>query len=45
MYKPKVVFAFVEAGMGHIVPERSIADAFEEKYGRLYPHSPLQFLQ
>ena len=33
MYKPKVVFAFVEAGMGHIVPERSIADAFEEKYG------------
>lgn len=34
MYKPKVVFAFVEAGMGHIVPERSIADAFEKKYGR-----------
>lgn len=33
MYKPKVVFAFVEAGMGHIVPERSIADAFEKKYG------------
>ena len=34
MYKPKVVFAFVEAGMGHIVPERSIADAFEKKYGK-----------
>ena len=33
-YKPKVVFAFVEAGMGHIAPERSIADAFEKKYGK-----------
>lgn len=31
--KPRVVFAFVEAGMGHIMPERSLADAFEEKYG------------
>ena len=34
IYKPKVVFAFVEAGMGHIIPERSIADAFEKKYGK-----------
>jgi UDP-N-acetylglucosamine:LPS N-acetylglucosamine transferase len=33
MYKPRVVFPFVEAGMGHIMPARSIADAFEEKYG------------
>ena len=32
-YKPRVVFPFVEAGMGHIMPERSIADAFEKKYG------------
>ena len=32
-YKPRVVFPFVEAGMGHIMPERSIADAFENKYG------------
>ncbi len=32
MRKPKVVFAFVEAGMGHIMPLRSIADAFEKKY-------------
>ncbi len=34
MYKPRVVFAFVEAGMGHIAPETSIADAFEKKYGK-----------
>lgn len=33
MRKPRVVFAFVEAGMGHIAPETSIADAFEKKYG------------
>ena len=32
-YKPRVVFPFVEAGMGHIMPEHSIADAFEKKYG------------
>ena len=32
-YKPRVVFPFVEAGMGHIMPERSITDAFEKKYG------------
>ncbi len=31
--KPRVVFPFVEAGMGHIMPMRSIADAFEKKYG------------
>ena len=34
MYKPRVVFPFVEAGMGHIMPARSISDAFEEKYGK-----------
>lgn len=33
MYKPRVVFPFVEAGMGHIMPQRSLADAFEKKYG------------
>ncbi len=33
MYKPRVVIAFVEAGMGHIAPATSIADAFEKKYG------------
>ncbi len=32
-HKPRVVFPFVEAGMGHIMPMRSIADAFEKKYG------------
>ena len=31
--KPRVVFAFVEAGMGHIMPVQSLADAFEKKYG------------
>ncbi len=33
LYKPRVLFPFVEAGMGHIMPMRSIADVFEEKYG------------
>ena len=31
--KIKVFFPSVEAGFGHIMTERSIADAFEEKYG------------
>lgn len=31
--KPRVVFTFVEAGMGHIVPATGISDAFEQKYG------------
>ena len=31
--KPRVVFTFVEAGMGHIIPEKAICDAFERKYG------------
>ena len=31
--KPRVVFAFVEAGMGHIVPTRTVCDAFKERYG------------
>ncbi len=35
MRKPKVLFPFVEAGFGHIMTERSIADAFEKKYGDL----------
>ncbi len=33
MKKPKVVFAFTEAGLGHIMPLKSIADAFKRKYG------------
>ncbi len=32
-YKPRVVFPYVEAGLGHIMPMRSLADAFESKYG------------
>ncbi len=31
--KPRVLFPFTEAGMGHIMPLRSIADTFEKKYG------------
>jgi processive 1,2-diacylglycerol beta-glucosyltransferase len=31
--KPKVVFPFVEAGLGHIMPMKAIADTFEKKYG------------
>ncbi len=31
--KPRVVFAFTEAGLGHIMPLKSITDAFEKKYG------------
>ncbi len=31
--KQKVIFTFVEAGLGHIVPATGIADAFEKKYG------------
>lgn len=31
--KPRVAFTFVEAGMGHIVPEAAVCDAFERKYG------------
>ncbi len=31
--KPKIVFAFVEAGLGHIMPMRAVCDAFEQKYG------------
>lgn len=33
-YRPRVVFSFVEAGMGHITPVQALSDAFEEKYGR-----------
>ncbi len=31
--KPHVVFTFVEAGKGHIVPTRTVCDAFKKKYG------------
>ena len=31
--KPRVVFTFVEAGKGHIVPTQSVYDAFCQKYG------------
>lgn len=33
MAKPKVLFTFVEAGMGHIMPMTGILDAFTKKYG------------
>lgn len=31
--KPRVVFPFVEAGFGHIMPQKSIAETFKKKYG------------
>ncbi len=33
MAKPRVLFPFTEAGLGHIVPMKSIADEFERLYG------------
>lgn len=33
MDKPRIIFPFAEAGLGHIMPLKSIADAFEKKYG------------
>lgn len=33
MSKPRVVFPYTEAGLGHIVPMNAIADAFERLYG------------
>lgn len=31
--KPRVVFSYIEAGKGHIVPERAVCDAFRQAYG------------
>ena len=31
--KPRVVFTFIEAGMGHIIPLSAVCNAVEEKYG------------
>lgn len=33
MSKPRVVFPYTEAGLGHIMPMKSIADEFERLYG------------
>lgn len=33
MNKPRVIFPFTEAGLGHIMPLKSIADEFEKLYG------------
>lgn len=33
MNKPRVLFPYAEAGLGHIMPMNSIADAFEKLYG------------
>ena len=33
MNKPRVIFPFTEAGFGHIMPLKSIADEFERLYG------------
>ena len=31
--KPRVVFPYVEAGKGHIIPERTVCEIFKRKYG------------
>ena len=31
--KPRVVFTYVEAGKGHIVPTRNVCESFKRKYG------------
>jgi len=31
--RKRIVFPFVEAGYGHIMPMKAVADVFEEKYG------------
>lgn len=33
MKKPKILFPFTEAGLGHITPMKAIADEFEKLYG------------
>ena len=33
MDKPRVLFPYTEAGLGHIMPMNSIADEFERLYG------------
>lgn len=33
MNRPKVLFPFTEAGLGHIIPMKSIVDEFERLYG------------
>lgn len=31
--KPKILFSFVEAGKGHIIPETAVCESFKRKYG------------
>ena len=31
--RPRVLFPYVEAGKGHIVPERTVCEVFKKKYG------------
>lgn len=31
--KPKVLFSFIEAGKGHIIPETAVCESFKKKYG------------
>ncbi|MDR2201312.1 MAG: hypothetical protein LBP26_00885 [Clostridiales bacterium] len=43
--KPRVVFAFVEAGMGHIMPLRAAMDAFAQRYGDKAEIVPVNFFR
>lgn len=45
MIKPKVLFPFVEAGFGHIMPMNCISGAFEKKYGKYCDIRRMYFYQ
>ena len=43
MSKKKVLFYFVEAGMGHIMPMQAAYEAFNQKYGDMVIAKPVHF--
>lgn len=43
--KPRVLFSYIEAGMGHIMPMQSIVAAFRKKYGSQVEIIESKFLQ
>ncbi len=45
MKKKRILFPFVEAGMGHIMPLNAIAEAFEKKYGEEFEIIKTYFFQ
>ncbi len=43
--KPRIVFPFVEAGLGHIMPLKAVHDIFIEKYGDKVDVVSIKFFQ